>query len=190
MKKVICLLIAISICVFGGCSVHSENKKLIESAQYYSIFDGETPAEVTYEIYDSNGNTVFSETTDSPLSITMLDENTVDINKGMGTGLAVHKYYSVTENEFSQDFSYVICSAKNMIAYISVPKENSLQDRTIVVQNIFDEKEYYIEFELDLSPVDTPVIEGNFNDDMSEINITYLRGESQEEVSQTLTIKQ
>lgn len=190
MEKAVCLLIAISICLFSGCSVNRENKNSIESAQYYSIFDGESPEEVTYEIYDSYGKTVFSETTDSPLSITMLDENTVDINKGMGTGLAVHKYYSVTENEFSQEFSYVICSLKNMIAYISVPKENSLQDRTIVVQNTFDEKEYYKEFELDLSPVDTPVIEGNFNEDMSEINITYLCGESQEEVSQTLTIKQ
>lgn len=190
MKKVVCLLIAISICVFSGCSVNRENKNSIESAQYYRIFDGEMPAEVTYKIYDSNGKTVLSETTDSALSITMLDENTVDINKSIGTGLAVHKYYSVTENEFSQEFSYVICSSKNMIAYINVPKENSLQDRTIVVQNIFDEEEYFKEFELNLSPVDTPVIEGNFNEYMSEINITYLCGESQEEVSQSLNLKQ
>ena len=76
-----------------------------------------------------------------------------------------------------------------MIAYINVPKENSLQDRTIVVQNIFDEEEYFKEFELNLSPADTPVIEGNFNKDMSEINITYLCGESQEEVSQSLNLK-
>lgn len=76
-----------------------------------------------------------------------------------------------------------------MIAYINVPKENSLQDRTIVVQNIFDEEEYFKEFELNLSPVDTPVIEGNFNKDMSEINITYLCGESQEEASQSLNLK-
>lgn len=189
MKKVVCLLIAISICVFSGCSVSRENKNLIESTQYYSIFNGEMPAEVTYEIYDSNGKTVLSETTDSPLSITMFDENTVDINKDMGTGLAVHKYYSVTENKFSHEFFYVICSSKNMIAYINVPKENSLQDRTIVVQNIFDEEEYFKEFELNLSPADTPVIEGNFNKDMSEINITYLCGESQEEASQSLNLK-
>lgn len=190
MKKVVCLLIAISICVFSGCSVNRENKNLIESAQYYSIFDGEIPAKVTYEIYDSNGKTVLSETTDRPLSITMIDENIVDISKGMGSGISIHKYYSVNEDEFSEDFSYVICSSKNMIAYINVTKENSLQDRTIVVQNIFDEEEYFKEFELDLSPVDTPVIEGNFNEDMSKINITYLCGESQEEVSQMLNLKQ
>lgn len=87
MKKVVCLLIAISICVFSGCSASRENKNLIESAQYYRKFDGEMPAEVTYEIYDSSGKTVLSETTDSALSITMLDENTVDINKSIGQGL-------------------------------------------------------------------------------------------------------
>jgi len=53
--------------VFSGCSVSRENKNLIESAQYYRKFDGEMPAEVTYEIYDSSGKTVLSETTNSAL---------------------------------------------------------------------------------------------------------------------------
>lgn len=188
MKKAVFLLIVISFFIFGGCSAQNENSKAIETAQYYSIIKEDDPATVTYKIYSADKEVVFSETTDRLLSITMLDENTVDINKGMGTGLAFHKYYSVTENKFSREFSYVICAKNNIVAYINIPKENSLENRTVVVRNIFDGNKYFKEFELGFSPVDTPVVNAEFNDNMSDLNITYLQGETQEEISQTLAL--
>lgn len=190
MKKSVLLLIVFSFFMLGGCFAQKGTSNTIEKAQYYSIFKGDNPTEVTYEIYGSDGKTVFSETTDRPLSITIIDENTVDISKGEGTGLTLHKYYSVTQDKFSQEFSYVICSSNDLIAYIDISEESPLKNRKVVVQNIFNEEGFYKEFQLDFSHVDTPVVNGEFNEDCSELNITYLSGGTQTQITEDLPLNE
>lgn len=49
-----------------------------------------------------------------------------------------------------------------LIAYIDVSKDQPMENRKVIVQNIFDKSILYKKFQLDFSDVDTPVIEENF----------------------------
>ncbi|MFR6298733.1 MAG: hypothetical protein ACLUML_05835 [Acutalibacteraceae bacterium] len=51
-----------------------------------------------------------------------------------------------------------------------------MENRKVVVQNIFDKSLFYEEFKLDFSNVDTPVIEAKFSKDGASLLLTYLSG--------------
>ena len=106
----------------------------------------------------------------------MISDDTIDIGIGMGTGITIHKYYNANENIFSGEFTNVLTNSDKLIAYIDVSKENPLENRKVVVQNIFDKSLFYEEFKLDFSNVDTPVIEAKFSKDGASLLLTYLSG--------------
>ena len=109
----------------------------------------------------------------------MISDDTIDIGIDMGTGITIHKYYDANENIFSGEFTNVLTNSDKLIAYIDVSKENPLENRKVVVQNIFDKSLFYEEFKLDFSNVDTPVIEAEFSKDGACLLLTYLSGEEQ-----------
>jgi len=106
----------------------------------------------------------------------------------MGTGITIHKYYNANENIFSGKFTNVLTNSDKLIAYIDVSKENPLENRKVVVQNIFDKSLFYEEFKLDFSNVDTPVIEAEFSKDGASLLLTYLSGEKQTQTSEILDL--
>jgi len=161
--------------------------KTIDSNENYCIYKT-SETQVCYEIYNSNGETVLSETTDKPLTINMLNDDIVDISIGMGTGLATHKYYSISKNLFSQEFLYALSNSNELIAYIDVPENHSFESRKVIVQNIFDKSAYYKEFQLDFSDVDTPLINAAFSEDETSLQLTYLSGEEETQTSKTLEL--
>ena len=57
--------------------------------------------------------------------------------------LQLHKYYDANENIFSGEFTNVLTNSDKLIAYIDVSKENPLENRKVVVQNIFDKSLFY-----------------------------------------------
>ena len=166
-----------------------EQIEIIDSGTYYRIYKGNIN-QVCYDIYNSDGEIVLSEKTDRPLEINMINDDIIDIKIGMGTGITIHKYYSVGENIFSQQFSYVLSNSDQLIAYIDVPKEKPLENRKVIVQNIFDKSLFYKEFQLDFSNVDTPVIESDFSKDGASLQLTYLSGEEQTQISTTFDLIQ
>lgn len=195
MKKYLYLLVCVVFCITSACSpnknaVNSELKQIeiIDFGKYYRIYKTNND-QVCYDIYDLNGVVVLSEKTDRPLGINMLNDNIVDIEVDMGTGLTIHKYYSVEKNVFSQKFTYVLTNSDELIAYIDVPKEKPFENRKVVVQNIFDKGLFYKEFQLDFSNVDTPVIEALFSKDGKSLKLTYLSGEEQMQLSTVLNIR-
>lgn len=142
-----------------------------------------------YRIYNRDGEMVREEMTESRLpEITMLSEDIVDIRVGYGTGLASHLYYDVNADSFSDVFEYVIASAGRRIAYIDIPAELPLENRKIVIRDIFDETAYYQEAFLDFSKVDTPVVTAAFSEDGSQLLITYLKGDEQAEISEIINL--
>ena len=78
-----------------------------------------------------------SEKTDRPIEINTIGGDIIDIGIGMGTGITIHKYYNANENTFSEEFTNVLTNSDKLIAYIEVSKENPLENRKVVVQNIF-----------------------------------------------------
>lgn len=169
-----------------------EQIEIIDSGTYYRIYRGNIHqvCQVCYDIYNFEGEIVLSEKTDRPLKINMINDDIIDIAIGMGTGITIHKYYSVGENIFSQEFTYVLSNLDNLIAYIDVPKEKPFENRKVVVQNIFDKSLFYKEFQLDFSHVHTPVIEAKFSKDGASLQLTYLSGEKQTQISTILDLIQ
>lgn len=196
MKKYLCLLVCVLFCFISACSPYKnalnnepEQIEIVDSGTYYRIYK-ENINQVCYDIYNVEGEIVLSEKTDRPLEINMINDGIIDIEIGMGTGITMHKYYSVGENIFSQKFSYVLSNLDKLIAYIDVPKQKPLENRKVIVQNIFDKSLFYKEFQLDFSNVDTPVIEAEFSKDGASLQLTYLSGEEQTQISTILDLIQ
>ena len=188
MKKYLYLLVCVLFCFMSACSPYN-NTEVIDSGKYYRIYKGNIN-QVCYEIYNSEGKTVLSEKTDRPVEIHMINNDIINIEIGMGTGITVHKYYSLGENIFSQEFRYVLSNLDKLIAYINVPKEKPFENRRVIVQNVFDKSLFYKEFQLDFSNVDTPVIEAKFSTDGAFLQLTYLSGEEQTQISTMLDLIQ
>lgn len=199
MKKFLFIFICFTFFMLTACSLQEkavnnnsdrveynfENKEVIQAGKNFCIYK-ENITQVKYDILNSNGEIVFSDTTERPLEITMINDDIVDIAVGMGTGITKHRYYNSKKNLFSEDFLYVVANINELVAYIYVPNEHSFENRTVVVQNIFDDNLYYKEFRLDFSNVDTPVINAEFSRNETFLQLTYLTGEKQVEKVKTL----
>ncbi len=179
---------ALSNCSLSKNTVNSEIN-IIDSGKYYCMYKYKDDiTQVCYNIYDLKGETVFSEKTEQPLRINMLNDNIVDIEIGMGTGLAIHKYYNVEQNLFSQDFPYVLSNQNELVAYLAVSKKSPFDNRKVIVQNVFDKANYYKEFQFDFSNIDTPVIKAEFSKDGLSLQLTYLSGEKQTQITETINL--
>lgn len=204
MKKHFFLFICTILCLLTACSSDnvsnrassasidspSNHQSVVDAGKYYRIYKESTTLKEHYEIYNANGETVLSEVTNRPLRIDMINSDIVDICIGMGTGLAIHRYYSIERNLFSEDFSYVLANFNDLIAYICIPKEHPFENRKVVVRNIFDKDMFYLEKQFDFSHVDTPVICATFTKDGTVLHLTYLSGEELTQVSETFDLKQ
>lgn len=194
MKKIICLLLCVAFVLISGCSQTQEpnesetvTAKIVDSGKYYSVYNGELTT-VCYNIYNKKGETVLSEETSRPLKINMINDSIVDIGISMGTGITVHKYYDANQDLFSQEYTYVVANRNELIAYIAIPEKNPMENRKIVVQNVFDKNLFCKEFPMDFSKVDTPVVKAEFSEDGKSLQITYLSGEEKTEITETLNL--
>ena len=160
--------------------------EIIESTKYYKI-EKLLLSTVRYSIYDSNGTVVLCEETDYRLQISMLNETVVDIRISIGQGIVTHKYYDVQNNRFSQEYCYVAATSNNLIAYIDTPMDD-LNDRKLVVRDIFDETIFCKSFGLYFSiAVPDPIHSARFTEGEEEIEIVYLMRENPP-VQQTVTL--
>lgn len=196
MKKANIILLCLLLLFLTACSVpensdhsmqlrenNSDERRLIDSGDYFKLYD-DTLSE-TYEIYNSQGELVRTETTDDPISITMLNETILDISIGKGTGITQHTYYNAEQNVFSDEFSYVICADGELVAYIGV-SEDRVDNKTLIVQNIFNKKIYYKEFKGAFDDVDTyelSSVGGEFSEDFSELTVCYYQSNQQNQIS-------
>lgn len=193
-KKYLCLIVCVLVSFLSACTPRKEaiapastNATVIDSGEYYRIYK-ENSTCVRYDIYDANGEIVLSEETDRPLKVTMLSENIVDIAVDMGTGIAAHKYYSVSKSAFSPEFSYVLSHSDNRITYLDVPKESPFDNRKVIVQDLFDKDSFRMEFSLDFAPIDTPVLDAAFSNDGTALQLSYLSKDEQQPISTVLQL--
>lgn len=195
MNKKILFVICFCICFLSACSVSRnycqlENPRTISSGEYYKILEGDG-FEYCYYIYNSDKDVVLEEKTygKSP-TIEMLNDDIIDIHIGMGTGIIMHKYYSVKRNLFSENFEYVIANSNELVAYINISDEQQpFENRTVIVQDAFDKSVFFKEFKLNFSNVDTPVLNAFFSKENTQLEITYLSGNDQTEISETISLK-
>lgn len=196
MKKANIILLCLLLLFLTACSVlensnnsmqlgenNLDERRLIDSGDYFKLYDN-TLSEI-YEIYNSQGELVRTETTDDPISITMLNESVLDISIGKGTGITQHTYYDTEQNVFSDEFSYVICTDGELVAYIGL-SEDGADNKSLIVQNIFNKEIYYKEFKGAFDEVDTyelSSVGGEFSEDFSKLTVRYYQRNQQNQRS-------
>jgi len=190
LKKYLYLFVCVLFCCLSACSPYNDSKQLeiIDSGTYYRIYH-EVLTQVRYEIYNREGEVVLSDKTSRPLRINMINDDIIEIRIGAGSGVILRQYYSVSKNVFSQVFQNVFSNSDELIAYITIPKRKTMESRIVVVQNIFDKSLFYKEFQLELSNViGSPITKAEFSKDGTSLQVTYLSGEDQTQVSTTLDL--
>lgn len=128
----------------------------------------------SYEIYNKEGTCVLSDETSSPLNISMLRADVVDICIGKGTGIALHRYYDVSTDRLSDEYSYVVATsaAAKMLAFV---EKEGADKQILVVRDIFDDTVYYKEIALDFLPsaLYSWIENAWFSRDTDELVLTY-----------------
>ena len=180
MKK-LCIHFLLALLVLTGCSSAGScldlQYSIVESSEHYRIFT-DCNNNTWYSINDSSGKNVLTEQVNGPISITMLNDDIVAISVGKGTGISEKKYYSISRNLLSQTYTYVIANYEELVAYIDISKECPMENRKIVIQNIFDKQSTNKEFTLDFSAIDTPVVHAQFIESGTVLQIEYLSAPS------------
>lgn len=162
---------------------NNNGKETLVSEKYYKIL--KDTKYFYYTVYGADGKEVLSDKTSRPLTVKMSDEEIVDISIGYGTGIASHLYYSVSRNSFSDELFYVVASSGELAAYL----DGTLEDRSLVITNVFDEQDTHITHKLSFSHTDTPVTKAEFSADGTALNITYLSGKGYTEKSHKIYLK-
>ena len=155
----------------------TENTELIQSEKHFQIYKYKNAVNKHfYRILDTNGNTVISETTTHPLSISIIEDDIIDISTGFGASVCQHQYYDIEKNTLSEPFGDVFATSREMIVYMNIPKENAMENRTLVIQNIFDKEVLFVEYKLDFSNYVIPIEKIKFLTDSNSLEITYYKG--------------
>lgn len=196
MKKLLCILWCGFLIFLVACASRNgvlppkENREIINSGEYFCIYkeDADHVNLVHYEIYNLRGEVVMADSTDRALVIQMVNDHIMDIEIGMGTGISVHRYYDVERDIISENFMYVIANSDALLAYIDTPEKHPFENRKIVIQNAFDKDVFCWTYQLPFSKIDTPVIHAEFTKDGKFLQITYLSGEKQIEISEKLAL--
>ena len=169
-------------------SKNSAISTVIVDEKYYKIVE-EDNFKYHYYIYDFDKNVIDEQSFDNRCpSIDFINDNTVDIHMGMGTGVIWHKYYSVKRDCFSKVYWYVVAYDQELIAYINTTdrsdEKSTFEDRRLVVRNAFDKSILYKEFDLDFSEEIMPITEAMFVNDGAQLQITYLKGKNRETITE------
>ena len=152
----------------------TEEIETIARSNNYHLYRVVGTFELGCDIYNSNGEVVFSEKTQRSLNVSEIDPDLIEISIGYGTGIIGHRYFNVKTNQMSEEYFYVIANFGTQIAYL----DGGINDRKLIVQDIYRSIDDCQSFELDFSPDHTPVIDAEFSEDGSTLCVTYCEGES------------
>lgn len=164
----------------GNISNCMNAPQYVEQAKNYLIYE-EDELFFCY-IYDADGQIV---KTDGPFSkrphIKIIDDFLLRVSWQAGTGLGTQfaYYYDIEKSRLSKTFQSVFDEFGGNVVYCTAEK--------VIVRNIFDEEPLYCEiseFEKPFSDVAFPFINVFFIAEGTRISVTYLSGETYEQITE------
>lgn len=171
----------------GSANEETLPENIIQSEKHFQIYEyKDTINKHFYRILDSDGNTVISETTTRPLSISMIEDNIIDISISFGSGVCQHQYYDIDKNILSDVFFDVFATSGELIVHMDVSKENAMENRILVIRNIFDKEALFVEYKLDFSNYVIPIEKIEFLTNSNALEITYYKGSEKELTTEIL----
>ncbi|MBR0541462.1 MAG: hypothetical protein IJK26_04565 [Clostridia bacterium] len=162
-KNIHIIFVIALVIILGSCKMNNPNNKgfLLDNGKNYEVYITDDYL-YNYYIYKNNKEIAYSEINiQQPVTITEYDD-LIKISKDYGTGLQVIAFFDITNNLLSKNYSYVFANTRNMVAYIDVVDMNN---RKIVVENIFNDDILYEEPMYDFAKIDTPIIWASFSSD-------------------------
>ena len=167
-------------------SYNKQQEKIIEKEKYYSVYLG-SDDQYYYNIYDDSSNIIHSDCTFAkPAEITMLTDDIVRISLQAGTGRDTRwsYYYHVKMDSFSRVFYNVLSDKDNMLVYVD--------DRnTLIVRDIFN-RQLFLKRISNLShkvaDLEEPFLSAKFSDDFKSLTVTYLTGDDNEQITESINL--
>lgn len=185
MKKVLLALSCFFFCLLCSCSQLTQNNsssQIVSETEYYQIL--KVSSGFQYKVFDKNRNIIEQGTATRPPQITVLDNSLLKFSLQTGTGLSTQWgfYYNINTNQKSQKFICVYDEYNNKVAY-------GLQKK-IVIQNIFDTREYQeiSDFVEPLSDIAEPIIGAEFIDGGKKLVVHYYT-KDELETAQTFSVQ-
>jgi len=117
-----------------------EDSGSVNRSPYYRV-DQLAENRYRYCIYDLTGKTIFSQETDSPVTLSMHDTYVVTVRQQKGD-LEDRIFCDVQNNRISKVFSNVVSVNEFLIAYRDFSREQPI----LIVQDFFDERAFYKEY--------------------------------------------
>ena len=151
---------------------------IINAGKHFSIFEisANDQTEYRYVIYKEGGEIAKTENTfrRCPEIKYIFNETALSISIAVGTGTDISQYYDINQDIFSHYFESPLLVEYGKVCYIDYWNN----DYKLVVSNPFDEKEYYVEYILEMSPVANPKDAVKFVEfiNETELKIIYLSG--------------
>lgn len=165
----------------------SSQPEVLLDEPYYQLLEG-PKFQYYYYIYDDKKEIVLEGALTRYPALSFLDDDIVRLHIGMGTGIALDQYYSVTKDSLSRIYQYAVAYHQEKIAYIYIPNtESSFTNRILIVRNVFDKSKYYKEFMLDFSPAASPITGAEFTSE-NQLKVTYQTGEDYTEITEILEL--
>lgn len=192
MKKTLLFIITFLLAVMALCSCQSDkNDKTFDETSYYKIINKSENDNQKYQyiIYNLDKEVVLDEETTREPAVNYLGDGLFEIVTSHGSPALLYRYYDIFNDTLSEDSFWNRAAVKgHAIAYMDLTQDSKL---VLIVRDIFNKDIYYNEFERNFSPNAVPssaLTDAEFiNDDT--LNITYLKGEDSEEVTETIHIK-
>ncbi|MBR2019365.1 MAG: hypothetical protein IKA05_03110 [Clostridia bacterium] len=153
-----------------------EETETIARTKNYHYYKMVGTFELGCEIYNAAGEIIFSERSQRPMTVSEIDADLIEIRIGYGTGIIGRRYFSIEKNQMSEEFFYVVANHGTKIAYLTY-SNGGLNDRKLMIQDIYQPIDSGQCFTLDFSPDHTPVIEAKFSEDGTTLFLKYFEGQ-------------
>lgn len=171
MKYVLILSILI-VLLLCSCVTKANFVKNIDRNSF-EVVDDEN-SRYGFLIYDNDNSVLYRENNiEQPVYLTK-NNSLITISIDYGTGLQSTRFFDLNTRMMSEEFWYVASNNDDLVAYIA---GDDLDNRTLVIRNIFDENEFFYQTNIDFARIDTPIKNAEFLSDNS-LKIEYINSEN------------
>ncbi len=181
-KRILFISLIITI-ITGGYiwQITNSEETILESDMYFKIIEaGE--GEYLYKIYNTDGVEIKSEISyHIEPWIHYIDQETIEICIGVRTGTFYCVYYDIVNDRFSDRYENPVAAKYHRVALL----DNGGEERSLVIKDMFDERNCYEEFTLDFTKAISPIVHAVFIDE-DTLLMTYRTENFYEEKTKSL----
>ena len=164
---------------------------LYDHGRKYAIFMTDDLRQY-YEVYDTHGKVVISDTVEQPLKIEERSDDIIDICIGYGTGVSKHIYYDISKNQTAGPFFYVLAMSGKRIVYLDVPETDPFTSRRLIVCDLFAQNGLWREIPQNafkgLAHIDMPFSKAVFLDGGETLELYYYSDNGEMEITQRFSL--